>query len=369
MHSHTFDFKFPFDVIVSNDIECTDSVVANWCLWRTLPINYRNSLASHGSIYSNASDSDNKYATTAKGARELQKKGYPVVFVFLQHGTELPTKLFKDKNILLLSVTTGPSLFPMIKVARSVLCLSRYKIDSEFINSNKEILDNYPRDKFTSVIDTSGTESRSSMVWKLTHSNDVPPLIGLLTTNIRGPKNIEPFDITFYHATSLIRGLRHNKTFNSFSSVEDTFLNWSAKLLSLNQVSAIITDYNVRRAKYISDRCNAAYMVAKNSTVYNILYVQSDLDNYELVIALRTVAKERFNNTINFIVTWYYDAGRGVFRMVIHSVAPSDNAIEFSRNLEYPTEYQSTFGDAAWVYVKGIENFHKIILKEKPIKQ
>lgn len=376
MHSG-LKVKFDYDVIISHGPGCFDGFCSAWAVWRCLPQSYRNLLAKEGGFYAkpltpdNESDSDDieeQYPSTNKtkyvhpnssaGAISLQKKGFPVVFVFMQPGYCPPSDLVYNKRVLILDLDMGDNLIFVVKKSKSTKLVDHHQSTSDTLKKYSDEFYNY-KNKFTVCFDSNEKESGATLTWKLFHSKVMPPLVQVIRIADTWSWTDNPELFPRY----IMKALYLKRSFRSFVEIEDTYLNWDRNFENYVSIGKTASEMEKSYIKKISKQTNVAHVETKDGKVYNVAYTDAPILHSEVGATMRWYAQKRFNIPIHFTATWKYASHKGLVSVSLRDPLPNINLATISRSINSKSSIINGGGGhvaAAGFSFYGIENLHEI---------
>ena len=365
-------FTFNWDVIIAHGPGCTDGATAAWAVWRTLPETYIAQLEKIGGFYAPPSkqdpdddeeikeDSSEPYVhpNSPAGAIKLQKKGFPVVFVFVQPSVLVPEELVKDKRVLILDLDMGDALVPVVRAARTTMLCDHHDSTYNTLVKHSHVLMTECRHKFATFVNTAKSESGASLAWKLTHSVDIPVFVNI----VRIGDTWQWHEMT--QARVILEALYLRHTFRSFQSIEDTYKSWSTS--AYIGEGEVVLRYKQTIVQGMAKKCNLAYIQTTDGLVFAVAYTSAGTMNSEVASAMKFHAEKRFRRQIDFCATWTYLAQDGRVQVSLRDPAPGLNLADIARKVDGPDVKGGGHPQAAGFTFEGIENFHQVFLKEYP---
>lgn len=366
------EYVFAFDVVISHK-KCFDGTLGSYCIWRTLPKSYQNLLAKEGGFYSNnkrksfssddSDDSSNKgfiHPNSCGGALLLQEKGFPLVFVFVQHTDEIPKELVFNKKVLILDVDLGDNLIKTIGFSEKVLLIDHHDSTNHTLERNKYAINNIYKDKFTKYVNTSTKECACTLTWKLTHKEPLPPLLDI----VRVSDNFAWEDN--HNAKFIMHSLILKRTFKSFQDIDNTYKTWDKQYNSyVNNGKSMVAYENVI-VKKIAKQCDHGYIQTNDGQVYSVAYVQCNVLHSEVGSIMKYYAERRFNIKIDFCVTWKYASHKNIVSVSLRNSNSNLDLSEIARNVKGSNGGGGGHCSASSFFFTGLENFHNYILKTHP---
>lgn len=363
---------FAYDVVLSHK-SCSDGTVASWCIWRSLPDDYKNKLAQEGGLYSyktkksNMSEEDQEetgfiHPNSPEGALLLQEKGFPLVFVFVQHSENIPIKLILNKRILIIDVDLGDNLIQVIDLSDEVLLIDHHESTLKTLAKHKDLINNKYKNKFNTYINTTKKESAASLTWKLTHdSPKMPGLIDVIrvadTWSWNDNKNAE----------FIIKSLIMKRAFRSFPEIENVYKSWDKKYLSYVNNGKCMIEHENFIVKKIAKQADLGYIQTYDGKIYTIAYVQCNIMHSEVGSMMKWYAEKRFKTHIDFCATWKYASHKNVVSVSLRNSESYIDLSDIARNVKGSNGLGGGHSGASSFFFNGLENFHNFILKTHPL--
>jgi len=359
-----------YDVIVSHGPGCNDGATAAWAVWRTIPSQYRDALASQGGFYTKyekeISPPQNNdpyiHPNSPEGAIKLQEKGHPIVFVFIQPGTALPEKLVANKRVLVLDLDMGDALAPLVQMAQYTFLVDHHDSTPKTINDHERFLLDDARHKFSMFVNISPQESGATLAWRLTHGDEIPPFVQI----VRIGDTWQWEDYPALHARSVLKSLYMNRAFRTFPDIEATFQTWDTKFGGYVLSGQCVNDYEKSLVKQTAKQCDLGFIRTNDGTVYNIAYCQATVLHSEVGSSMRWYAESRFKVPIHFCATWRYASYKGIVSVSLRDQLPSLNLATIARNVMGTDGKGGGHVGAAAFSFYGLDKFHNFIMKSDP---
>ena len=384
-------FTFPYDVILAHGPGCNDGATSAWCVWRTLPREYRDMLANEGGFYSKPEpevkpesevkselevkdEESEKEETTlqlresyihpnsSEGALRLQERGFPVVIVFVQPSEGVPDRLVRNKRVLILDLDMGDALIPVVTAAHYTLLSDHHDSTPLTINKHADFLLNQCRHKFGMYVNTSKSECGATLAWKLTHSADIPPFVQV----VRIGDTWQWHEYPELQARFVLKALHIRRAFRSFPDIEATFLHWRENFQSCVQKGRALLEYETALVKQIAKQCDLGYIQVENGTVYTVAYTQANVLHSEVGSTMKWYAQQRFNIPIDFCATWKYVSYRKIVSVSLRDGSPDINLASVARTVKGCDGKGGGHAAAAGFTFPGLINFHNFILETHP---
>jgi hypothetical protein len=365
-----------YEVIIAHGPGCNDGATAAWTVWRTLPRKYRDELAIEGGFYGRvglddksitdeSNDSTNEspepdiHPNSPEGAMKLQKRGFPVVFVFVQPGESVPDKLVMNKRVLILDLDMGDALVAVVTAATSVLLVDHHASTPVTLHKHSELLFQKSGNKFATYVNTSKSESGASLAWRLTHSADIPPLVQVVRIGDTWQWN----DYPELHARHVLKALSAQRTFRSLQHIEGTFLHWDQNFKSYVEKGHAVSEYETSLVERIAEQCDLGFIETNDGKQYQIAYVQCNVFISEVGAAMKVPAQKRFKVPIDFCATWKYIPHKDLVTVSLRDGGSDINLATIARTIKGSDGKGGGHDKAAGFCFTGIHNFHKFILK------
>lgn len=364
---------YNYDVIIAHGPGCNDGATSAWAVWRTLPQDYRDKLATEGGFYSNYNYEDESseeprssepylHPNSPEGAIKLQQKGYPVVFVFIQPSSGVPDQLVAGKNVLVLDLDMGDALIPLVSTASFVFLCDHHDSTPQTISKHADFLLTQNRHKFATYINTNKKECGATLTWRITHSADIPPFVQVVRIGDTWMWKEYPE----LHAKSVLTSLYMNRAFRSFPEIENTFLTWDSKFDSYVQNGYAVLKYERSIVSQMAKSCDLGFIQTKDGTVYNVAYTQASVLHSDVGSSMRWYAEKRFKVPIHFCATWKYASYKRLVSVSLRDPQPGLNLSTIARNVQGSDGKGGGHPEASGFSFYDIENFHNYILKSSP---
>ena len=365
-----------YDVIIAHGPGCRDGATAAWCVWRTLSLTYRNTLAQEGGFYSDKDPQCGKsnerttgsfepyvHPNSPEGAMRLQARGFPVVFVFMQPGEQAPIKLVENKNVVILDLDMGDALVPLVRAAKRVLLSDHHDSTPLTIAKYSNILFEECRHKFATFVNTNKSESGATLAWELTHGTKNPPFI----ETVRIGDTWQWHEYPELKAREVLKSLHVYKVFRSFVDIENAFEYWDENFQSHAEEGMIITDYETALVKQMAKQCDIGYLQTNDGHVYTLAYTQANILHSEVGASMKWYAQKRFKVPIHFCATWKYVSHKGVVSVSLRDPGDNINLATIARSVKGTDGKGGGHASASGFVFYGLENFHNYISKTPPI--
>ncbi len=359
-----FQFKHDYDVVIAHGPGCPDGATSAWCYWRKLPSNYRKELSKHKGFYSKPDSQSSKqgfiHPNSPDGALELQKKGYPVVFVFCQPNTSVPKELIANKRVLILDLDLGNGLVPVVSSAKHTTLVDHHDSSLITLNKYKAML----TEKFASYVNVSKSQSGATLTWALINKTEIPPFLQI----IRIGDNWQWHESPELHSKSVLKALHNNRCFRSFPDIESTYMHWDEQFVSNVRLGKDLLDCELVIAKKTAKQCDLGFIQTNDNVLYNVAYVQANVQHSEIGSLMKFYAQQRFNVPIHFCATWKYVSYRGLVSVSLRNTDTNLDLSFIARNIKgLNNSGGGGHSDASSFSFYGLENFHRFILKSSPI--
>lgn len=359
-------FVEQFDVIIGHGPGCFDGATAMWAVWRLLDPNYQEQLAKEGGFYNFSETKISPchrsfiHPNSVEGAIQMQQKGFPVVFVFVQPGTYIPKPLIEGKNVLVLDLDLGSNLMPLVRNAKTVFVCDHHDTSSATIHKYGDELLNRYHHKFSQLVDTSKKECGATLIWRLTHSDVIPSMLEV----IRIGDTWQWGDSPELHAKEVLHSLFVRRSFRSFPDIEQLFQSWNENFDTWVKEGSILNLYNTSLAKQAAKQCDIGSVQSKDGKKYTIAYVQSSILVSEIGTSIRKYAENRFKIPIDFCGVWKYVSRKN---LIIVSLRDPRSGLKLGRIAKEIVGSTGTGGghdESASFIISGLHSFSDVI---KPI--
>lgn len=376
----TFDFEFPYQVVLAHGPGCNDGATAAWCFWRLLPQSYKYLLAKEGGFYSKPNPPKSEDTTSSdyesvpvdpflhpnspQGAMQLQSKGFPVVFVFVPPGEGVPSKLIEDKRVIILDLDMGDALIDVVRAASSVLLCDHHDSTPLTINKHSAFLYEKSRHKFFTYVNTSKSECGSTLAWRLTHSAEIPPLV----QTVRIGDTWQWDEYPELQPRCVLKSLYLRRSFRSFPDIEDTFNNWTVNFEIDVQKGRAILEIESSLIEQTAKQCDLAFIQTTDNTIYTVAYVQANILQSEVGSAMKWYAEKRFNTPIDFCATWKYISYKDIVFVSLRDPSPGINLSIVARTIKGSNGKGGGHESAAGFSFEGISNLPKFFQKISPVE-
>ena len=350
-----------YDVILSHGPGCADGSSASWVYWRQLPHLTQKLLSTKGGHYGSRGKEKRSpiHPNSVAGAKQMQKEGYPVVFAFVNPQSAVDLDLVRDRNVLILDLDLGPSLKSVVDAAKFTMLIDHH--DSTF-NHLEEITSNYPN-KFNSLVDFRPTESGATLAWKFFRPGEpVPDMLEVV--RIRDTWQWE--DRADLYPREISKALIYRRVFNSFPHIESTYNNWDNKRVNqYKSQGALLLQQDTVLAEKMARDNEIGYITTTTGQVYTVGYTQASVLRSEVADLIRELAEDMHHVQIDFAATWKYTPNKSAVSV---SIRDPRYGLNLGRIAETVCGASSGGGhvEAASFAFYGIENFHKVISREKP---
>lgn len=375
-------FNFNYDVIIAHGPGCNDGATSAWCIWRTLPRDYRDLLAKEGGFYSKPEREDKEdtkeetkedvvqtphepyiHPNSPEGAIRLQARGFPVVFVFVQPSEGVPRRLIENKRVLILDLDMGDALIPLVTAAAYTLLSDHHDSTPLTIHKHADFLLNQSRHKFALYVNTSKSECGATLAWRLSHGAEIPPFVQV----VRIGDTWQWHEYPELNARFILKALHVRRAFRSFPDIEGTFIHWNENFQAHVQKGRALLEYETAIVKQVAKQCDLGFIQTNDGTVYTVAYTQCNVLHSEVGSTMKWYAQQRFNVPIHFCVTWKYVSYKELVSVSLRDGEPGINLATIARNIKGGDGKGGGHAEAAGFAFYGIENFHKFILKSNPI--
>ena len=358
-----------YDVVIAHGPGCNDGATSAWAVWRTLPREYRELLASFGGFYSNRKISEQPpsskpylHPNSPEGGITLQQKGYPVVFVFIQPNNKVPDELVAGKRVLILDLDMGDSLIPLVSSASSVLLCDHHDSTPQTISKHSDFLLTQNRHKFATYLNTSKQESGATLAWRITHSANIPPFVQVVRIGDTWSWNDHP-DL---HSKAVLTSLNMSRSFRSFPEIEGTFSTWPDRFSTYVQKGYSVLEYEKSIVTQMAKHCDLGYIQTSDGTVYNVAYTQASVLHSDVGSSIRSYAEKIFDTPIHFCATWKFIPRKSLILVSLRDPKSGLNLSTIARNVKNGDGKGGGHPEAAGFSFRDIENFHNFILKSPP---
>jgi len=300
------------------------------------------------------------HPNSPEGAMELQRRGFPVVFVFIQPSEGVPEALIFNKRVLILDLDMGDALIPVINASKSVLLVDHHNSSQLTIAKHSRFLYQQTFDKFSLCINTSKSECGATLIWKITYIDPIPQFLDIVRIGDNWQWDDNP------GAKYILKSLYIQRTFRSFTDIENTFINWNLNVKLYEQDGKAITEYEKSLIKRISKHCDIGFLQTNDGKIYTIAYIQANVLHSEVGANIKWYAERRFKIPIDFCATWKYVSHKEIVSVSLRDPNPNINLYEIAKNIKGANGKGGGHTSSASFTFIGIENLHSIILKTKP---
>jgi hypothetical protein len=306
----------------------------------------------------NAKQDKFTHPNSPRGAQYLQKKGYPVVFVFLQPNEPVPQQLIQNKNVLILDLDMGNNLPFVIKNSASTFLIDHHYSTYETIKKYSVELSQY-KNKFSYYYDDNKKESAATLTWKVFYSQEIPPLVQIVRIGDTWSYDDNPELYPRY----VLKSLYLKRAFRSFPEIEDTYLNWNKTFNDNVAKGETAWALELSYIKKMAKQTNIGLLETADGKKYVVAYTDAPVLHSEVGASIKWYAQKRFKIHIHFSATWKYAAHKALVSVSLRDPEFNLNLATISQNIKNTRgiiNYGGGHETAAGFSFLGIENFHKV---------
>lgn len=371
----TINSIYSYDVVLAHGPGCNDGATSAWAIWRSLPVEYRDTLAAEGGFYAAPSYDDEStdvgaqndpfiHPNSPEGAMNLQDRGFPVVFVFVQPSEGVPNRLVAGKRVMVLDLDMGDAIVPLVRSATFVLLADHHDSTPKTIHKHSQLLLDECRHKFSMFVSTNKQECGATLSWRLSHTAAIPPLVQV----VRIGDTWQWDDYPELQARYVLKALYMRRAFRSFADIEEVYQTWDQQFNTYVSQGRSVLDYEKSLVRQAAKQCDLGFIQTNDGTVYTVAYTQASILHSEIGSAMKWYASKRFRIPIHFCVSWKYASFKSLVSVSLRDPDPGINLAHIARNIKGGDGKGGGHAEAAGFSFYGIENFHKFVLKSVPVE-
>lgn len=361
-----------YDVYITHGPGCADGIMAAWCFYIKLSPAYRKRLESAGGIYTadpQPLGQGRIHPNSKEGALELQRQGFPVVFVMAQPEETIPLELVKDKRVLITDLTPGKYLQDIIEASKFTYLLDHHPSSLTMLNAVN--FPQYPPEKFIHHIDTDKSASGASLAWSLAfpESTSLPMLVDIVRIGDNWTWSDYP------DARKIHKALGRSKSFLSFPRITSVFEsitgnNQDRELSNLIAVGEQLLRYEDRLIQEALNNTTYGQLLIPQDAypgyrLYRIAYVYADTLYSEIGSKVRGRALENGYTTV-FGATWKYTPYKNIVTVSLRDPAEGLDLAAIAQSLP-GTISAGGHAHAASFSFHGLEHFGDYIVPTNTI--